>query len=110
MAEYLLSELLECWELSIDLLIRLIVKYNLVIDFDNIKSEYWEITFWTIVLSVFTQIKDKFLKENEEEIKSLGYNNLDDVEYKIYIEYDASSIDMDDENIQKVFDKWSWKY
>lgn len=62
MSNFLLSQLLNCWYLDVDFLEELIEEFNVDLDIECIKKEFWNINVNILIYKVFDEIKNNFLK------------------------------------------------
>jgi hypothetical protein len=103
-------QLLNCWYLDVEFLDNLLDEYNIDIDIDDIKISYWEVNDINIIIyEAYSQIKEMFLSENQEEIKSLGYN-IEDFEawkdFEIYTNYLDSHLWFNNPDIDNIYQNW----
>jgi hypothetical protein len=107
---YVTCQLLNCWYLDFELLDNLIEAYNLDFDIEEIWCCYWKIDNINILIyEAFRQIKDMFVEENEEEIRSLWFNPDDFEEwedYEIFTNYFDSSMWFNDSKLDEIYQKW----
>lgn len=99
----LLCDILKCKHFDIDYLIELLEKYNIELDISYINEKYWKIHINDLIFETFLNIKDKFIKENEEQIKKIWVDELDCI---FYIDYCASYFNFEDVRIIELFKKW----
>ena len=101
----ILCDLLECWSLDINFLDNLLWEYNIELDIDDIKSNFWKIDINILIYETFEIIKNQFIDENQEEIEKLWFDiyNLD---YEIYTNYMDSHLWFNDNQIDDLYQKW----
>ncbi len=109
----LLCDLLECGYLDINYLTDLLDNNNIEIDLQDLKSNYWELNINWIIYDVMTQIAERFIDDNQEEIEKIldlweywnlyDYMNSHEI-YEIYTNYIDSHIWFNDEKIQTLFE------
>jgi hypothetical protein len=103
-------QLLNCWILDIDFLDNLLDEYKIDINIDDIKMNYWKVNDINILIyEAYSQIKDMFLTDKLEEIKSLGYNieNFEEWrDFEIYTNYLDSHLWFNNPDIDKIYQNW----
>ena len=108
-ASELARQLLNCWYLDLEYLISLIEEFNLDIDLEDIKNNYWYESLNNInqiIYSCYNDIKDKFLKTNSKEVQSITWKsiNLFD-DYNIFTNCIDSHLQFNNENINTLYKK-----
>ena len=109
---YLLSQLLECGFMDVDFLEWLIKEFDIEIDIDEIKQEFWTTNINILIYKVFNEIKDKFLEEYREEVEKIVWNNIDDFDdedYEIFTNCIDSHLRFYNEEVEALFQEWQSK-
>lgn len=101
----LLCDLLDCWFLDINFLDELLNSYEIELDIEDIKANFWKIDVNTLIYSAFEEIKNQFIQDNKEEIQEL-WLDIDELDYQIYTNYMDSHLCFNDENIDNIYQKW----
>lgn len=101
----LLSDILECWYLDINFLNDLLDTYNIELDIDDIKSNFWKIDVNILIYSAFEIIKNQFIEENQEKIESLWFD-IYELDYEIFTNYMDSHLWFNDNKIDNLFQDW----
>lgn len=106
---YLLWQLLDCKYLDIDFLEWLIEKFDIELDIDSIKKEFWEAKLNILIYKVFLWIKDKFVDDNSEKIEKIIWSPIDDFQdYVIYTNFVDSHLYFNNIEIDELFQIWKW--
>lgn len=101
----LLCDLLDCGSLDINFLDDLLDTYNISLDIEDIKANFWKIDVNILIYESFEQIKNQFLEDNNEEIEKLWFN-IYELDYQIYTNYMDSHIWFNDEKIDNLYQEW----
>lgn len=110
-AESFCAQILRCWVLDVRFTIDLYNNNDLDLDYDELLSEHWEVCINTIIYDWIYKVAEKFIEENESEIKAiLNVWNLDEYRsyndfYEIYTNYIDSHLRFKDERIQTLFEQ-----
>ena len=104
------SQLLSCGYLDIEMLDNLLTTYNLELDIDEIRMNFWGVNNVNILIyEAFTQIKDMFMSENYDEITKLWFQ-CDDLEewadFEIYTNYMDSHLWFNHEKLDELYQNW----
>jgi hypothetical protein len=96
--------------MDIKFLDDLIETHHLDIDIDEIEMTYWKVDDINIVIyEAYHQIKDIFLKENEETITSLWFS-IEDIkeneEYTIFTNFFDSHLRFKVSQIDEIYQNW----
>lgn len=101
-------QLLNCWYLDIEFLDNLIEAYHF--DIDDIMVTYEKIdNINMLIYEAYQQIKNRFLEENEEAIKSLWFTKEDiedNEEYTIFTNYLDSHLRFNIPEIDEIYQNW----
>ena len=110
MSSSIVSQILECWFLDVDFLENLIEEFDIDLDIENIKQEFWKINLNLLVYKVYDEVKNKFLKENKEKIETILWESLENVwdfeDYEIFTNYLDSHLWFNNEEIENLFQEW----
>jgi len=101
----LLCDLLECGYLDINFLDDLLEQYNISLDFDDIKSNYWKIDINILIFSALEEVKNQFIESNKDKIEELWFD-INDLDYEIYTNYIDSHIWFNDNQIDDLYQEW----
>lgn len=101
----LLCDILECWYLDINFLNDLLDTYNIELDIDEIRSNFWKIDVNILIYETFEQIKNQFIEENQEKIEELWFD-IYELDYQIYTNYMDSHLWFNDNQIDDLFQEW----
>ena len=101
----LLCDLLDCWSLDINFLDELLNEYEIDLDIDDIKANFWKIDINTLIYSSLESIKDMFIEDNKEEIQNLLFY-VYELDYQIYTNYIDSHLWFDNQKIDDLFQEW----
>ena len=101
----LLCDLLDCWSLDINFLDELLNEYEIDLDIDDIKANFWKIDINTLIYSSLESIKDMFIEDNKEEIQNLWFD-VYELDYQIYTNYIDSHLWFDNQKIDDLFQEW----
>jgi hypothetical protein len=106
----IIADLLDCGYLDVEFILRLLNNW-VNIDKQELINNYWNATAQIIIYDLIFQIAEKFIEENESEIKAIlnvldldeyrSYNEL----YEIYTNYIDSHLWFKDEKIQALFEQ-----
>ena len=109
----LLCDLLECGFLDINYLTDLLDDNNIEIDLQDLKSNYWDLNINWIIYDVISQIAERFIEENQDEIEKIldlwefwnlyDYMSCHEI-YEIYTNFMDSHLWFKDEAIQDLFE------
>lgn len=105
------SKVLECWYSDAEFAIDLYTINDIDLDYDELKSNFWEVNINTVIYDWIYKTAEKFLDENQDEIKKiLNVWNLDEYRsyndlYEIYTNYMDSHLRFKDERIQALFEQ-----
>lgn len=106
----MLSQVLNCWYLDVDFLEELIEEFNIDLDIECIKNEFWNINVNILIYKVFDEIKNNFLKENKYEIEAIIWESLDNgfdfEDYEIFTNCIDSHLRFKNDEIEDLFQKW----
>lgn len=101
----LLCDILECWYLDINFLNDLLDTYQIELDIDDIKANFWKIDVNILIYSAFEQVKNQFIEENKEEIENLWFD-IYELDYEIYTNYMDSHLWFNNNKIDDLYQKW----
>lgn len=101
----LLCEILECWYLDINFLNDLLDTYNIELDIDDIRSNFWKIDVNILIYETFEQVKNQFIEENQEEIENLGFD-VYELDYEIFTNYMDSHLWFNKNEIDDLYQYW----
>lgn len=111
---FLCSQLLGCWYLDVDFLEKLIEDFDIDLDIECIKKEFWNININILIYQVYDEIKNNFLKENEEKIKTILWDSLENIsdfeDYEIFTNCIDSHLWFNNYDIQDLFETRRSKY
>lgn len=101
----LLCDILECVYLDINFLNDLLDTYNIELDIDEIRSNFWKIDVNILIYETFEIIKNQFIEENQEKIEELWFD-IYELDYQIYTNYMDSHLWFNDNQIDDLFQEW----
>lgn len=109
----IVSQILDCWYLDVEFLDNLVDEFDIDLDIESIKQEFWKINLNLLVYKVYEQIKDNFLtdyRQEVEEITNESLENLSDFEdYEIYTNCIDSHLRFNNEKVDDLFQLWRSK-
>lgn len=110
MSSSIVSQILECWFLDVDFLEDLTREFDIDLDIENIKQEFWKINLNLLVYKVYDEVKNKFLTEYKEEIENILWEKLENIsdfeDYEIFTNYLDSHLWFNNEEIENLFQLW----
>ncbi len=110
MTSSIVSQILECWYLDVDFLENLIEEFDIDLDIENIKKEFWMVNLNLLVYKVYDEVKNRFLEEYKEEIEAITGESLENVwdfeDYEIFTNYLDSHLWFNNEEIEDLFQLW----
>jgi hypothetical protein len=101
----LLCQILECWYLDINFLDNLLNQYNIELDIDDIRANFWKVDVNILIYETFEIIKNMFIEDNQEEIESL-WIDINNIDYQIYCNYIDSHLRFNNNQIDDLFNNW----
>lgn len=101
----LLCNILECWYLDVNFLNDLLDDYQIDLDFDDIKANFWKIDINILIYSALEEVKNQFIDNNKEQIEELWFD-IYSLDYEIYTNYMDSHIWFNDNKIDDNYQEW----
>lgn len=106
----IISQILECWYLDVEFLDNLIDEFDIDLDIDNIKQEFWIVNLNLLVYKVYDEVKNRFLEEYKQEVEAITGESLENVwdfeDYEIFTNYLDSHLWFNNEEIENLFQVW----
>jgi len=106
----IISQILECWYLDVEFLDNLIDEFDIDLDIDNIKQEFWMVNLNLLVYKVYDEVKNRFLEEYKQEVEAITGESLENVwdfeDYEIFTNYLDSHLWFNNEEIENLFQVW----
>jgi len=101
----LLCDLLDCGYLDINFLDDLLDTYNISLDIDDIRANFWKIDINILIYETYEIIKNMFINENQEEIESL-WIDTNNIDYQIYTNFMDSHLWFNEIEIDNIYQNW----
>lgn len=101
----LLCDLLDCGYLDVNFLDNLLDTYNISLDIDDIRANFWKIDINILIYSTFEVVKDMFINDNKEELETL-WIDINNIDYQIYTNYIDSHLWFNEIEIDNLFQEW----
>jgi hypothetical protein len=110
MNNYIVSQILDCWFLDVEFLDNLIDEFDVDLDIEEIKKEFWLINLNLLVYKVYDEVKNRFLTDYKQEVEEITWNSLENVwdfeDYEIFTNYLDSHLWFNNEKIEDLFQLW----
>jgi hypothetical protein len=104
---YLLSQLLNCGDLDVNFLQRLIDEFDIWLDVDSIRQEFWHTHINLLIYEAFREIKDRFVRDYKDSIEAITEKSIDDFEEcNIFTNCIDSHLWFNDEKIESLYEDW----
>lgn len=101
----ILSQILECWHLDIKFLDDLLDDYQINLDIEDIKLNFWKIDINTLIYSALEEVKNQFIDENQEKLEKSWFD-IYSIDYEIYTNYMDSHIWFNDDKVDNLYQEW----
>lgn len=101
----LLCDLLDCGYLDINFLDNLLNDYEINLDIEDIRANFWKVDINTLIYETFEIIKNMFIEDNKEELDTL-WIDIYNIDYQIYTNYMDSHLWFNNNQIDDLFNNW----
>lgn len=106
-----MAQILDCWYLDVKYLEKLIERYDIELDLDEIWLNCSKIHVNVLIYACFENVKDRFLKERSDEIREITGNDTEDFDdYEIFTNCMDSHLCFHDEMIEGLFQDWQSEF